>query len=225
MPLSEEQLIERFSRLDTCTVSDGLDALKVPGYTTGIKPQWQSPKVVGRAVTLKVKPVGVDKPTRHLAAAAIDATKPGDVLVIDNTGRPEVSSWGGLLSLASTVRGVSAVVIDGACRDIDEAREMGFPIFARSVVSITARNRIMQDSVQTTISCGGVQVQPGDLVIADGSGVVFVPWARAEEVLDAAEGVASKENEMAEALKAGRNIVEVMEGMNYNAMTTAPAKG
>ena len=95
-------------------------------------PMWPCPKIVGRAVTMKIKPVGLDKPKQHLGTLPIDAAQPGDVIVIDNGGRPDTSCWGGLLALAAKTKGISGVVIDGACRDIDESRELGFPVYARA---------------------------------------------------------------------------------------------
>jgi 4-hydroxy-4-methyl-2-oxoglutarate aldolase len=154
----------------------------------------------------------------HLGTPAIEAAKASDIIVVDNGGRPDVSAWGGLLSLASKQKGLSGVVIDGACRDVDESRDVGFPVYARAVVPVTARGRIMQDSINQEIQCGGVQVHPGDLVIADGSGVVIIPSSRAQEVVSEAEKIAAHEAKMAEAVRSGRSVVEVMETLGYEAM-------
>lgn len=203
-------LVERLARLDTCAVSDALDHLHLRGATLGIRPLWPCPKIAGRAVTVKVVPAGLTRPDHHLATPAIEAAGPGDVIVIDNAGRTDVSSWGDILSNASQVRGVRGVVIDGACRDIDGSREIGFPVYGRAVVPLTARGRTMQESFNTLIQVGGVQVRPGDLVIADGSGTVFIPRERAEEVIQLAERLAAREAAMIEAVRAGRSVVEVM---------------
>jgi len=138
--------------------------------------------------------------------------------VVDNGGRPDVSAWGGLLSLASKLKGLSGVVIDGACRDVDESRDVGFPVYARAVVPLTARGRIMQDTVNEEIEFGNVQVHPGDLVIADGSGVVIIPAARAGEVVAEAEKVAAHEAKIAEGIRSGRSVVEVMQTLGYESM-------
>src|SRR3990172_891944 len=99
--MAQDELVARLSKLDTCAASDALDRLALRGTTTGIHPVWPCPRIVGRAVTVKVKPVGLVKSTKHLCTPAIEAAKPGDILVVDNGGRPDVSAWGGLLSLAS----------------------------------------------------------------------------------------------------------------------------
>jgi regulator of RNase E activity RraA len=213
-----DQLVSRLAKLDTCAASDALDRLGLRGATIGIRPVWPCARIVGRAVTCKIKPAGLEKSKVHLGTPAIEAGKETDIIVVDNGGRPDVSAWGGLLSLASKQKKLSGVVIDGACRDVDESRDVGFPVYARAVVPVTARGRIMQDSINQEIQCGGVQVHPGDLVIADGSGVVIIPSSRAEEIVSEAEKIAAHEAKMAEAVRSGRSVVEVMETLGYESM-------
>jgi 4-hydroxy-4-methyl-2-oxoglutarate aldolase len=175
------------------------------------------PKIVGRAVTVKIVPAGLSRSGVHLATPAIEAAQPGDVIVIDNAGRTDVSSWGDILSNAAQCKGVRGVVIDGACRDIDASREVGFPVYGKAVVPVTARGRIQQEAFNVLIQVGGVQVRPGDLVIADGSGVVFIPEERAEEVIAAAERLAARQAAMVQAVRSGRSVVEVMHDTAFEA--------
>jgi 4-hydroxy-4-methyl-2-oxoglutarate aldolase len=216
--MAREPIIERLAKLDTCAVSDALDSLGLKGATWGIVPLWQCPRIVGRAVTMKIKPAGLQQPTQHLGTAPIEAAKPGDIIVIDNGGQLQFSCWGGLLALSAKLKGLSGVVIDGACRDIDEARELGFPIYARGVVPMTARGRIMQESFNQEIQFGGVQCHPGDLVIADGSGVVIIPKEKEEEVIGSAEAIYQKEQEMAAGIRKGYSGLEMLEKLGYEQM-------
>jgi regulator of RNase E activity RraA len=108
--------------------------------------------------------------------------------------------------------------VDGACRDIDESRELGFPVYGRAAVQVTARGRIMQQSFNEEIQFAGAQVHPGDLVIADASGVVFIPRAREADVIAQAEALAGREAAMADAIRQGRSVLEVMESMGYESM-------
>jgi 4-hydroxy-4-methyl-2-oxoglutarate aldolase len=216
--MAREPIIERLSKLDTCAVSDALDSLGLKGATWGIGPLWQCPRIVGRAVTMKIKPAGLQQPTQHLGTAPIEAANPGDIIVIDNGGQLQFSCWGGLLALSAKLKGVSGVVIDGACRDIDEARELSFPVYARGVVPMTARGRIMQESFNQEIQFGGVQCHPGDLVIADGSGVVIIPKQKEEEVIGAGEGIYQKEQEMAAGIRKGYSGLEMLEKLGYEQM-------
>jgi 4-hydroxy-4-methyl-2-oxoglutarate aldolase len=216
--MAREPIVERLLKLDTCAVSDGMDRLGLMGATYGIRPMWPCPKIVGRAVTMKIKPVGLDKAKQHLGTLPIDAAQPGDVIVIDNGGRPDTSCWGGLLALAAKTKGISGVVIDGACRDIDESRDVGFPVYARGAVPMTARGRVMQETYNQEIEFAGVQVHPGDLVIADGSGVVIIPRSKEEEIVRAAEAVAATEARMADGIRQGMSVFEVLEKLGYEQM-------
>jgi 4-hydroxy-4-methyl-2-oxoglutarate aldolase len=216
--MAREPIVERLLKLDTCAVSDGMDRLGLTGATYGVRPMWPCPKIVGRAVTMKIKPVGLDKPKQHLGTLPIDAAQPGDVIVIDNGGRPDTSCWGGLLALAAKTKGISGVVIDGACRDIDESRDVGFPVYARGAVPMTARGRVMQEAYNQEIEFAGVQVHPGDLVIADGSGVVIIPRSKEEEIVREAEAVAATEARMAEGIRQGMSVLEVLEKLGYEQM-------
>jgi 4-hydroxy-4-methyl-2-oxoglutarate aldolase len=216
--MSTDEAIARLAKLDTCAVSDALDRLGLKGAVLGIKPLWPGPRIVGRAVTVKIKPAGLEKPKQHLCTPAIAAATESDVIVVDHGGRTDVAAWGGLLSLAAQIKKVRGVIVDGAARDVDESRELEFPVFGRASVQVTARGRVMQESFNEEIECAGVQVHPGDLVIADMSGVVFIPRAKENEVLAQAEGLAAAETRMAEAIKTGRSVVEVMETLGYEAM-------
>ena len=216
--MAREAIIERLAKLDTCAVSDALDSLGLKGATWGVRPLWACPRIVGRAVTMKIKPVGLQPSTRHLGTAPVEAAMPGDIIVIDNGGRPEFSTWGGLLSLSAKLKGVSGVVIDGASRDIDEARDLEFPVYARGAVPMTARGRVMEESFNREIQFAGVQVHPGNLVIADGSGVVIIPKEKEGEVVAAAEAIYHKEQEMAEGIRQGHSGREVLEKLGYESM-------
>jgi len=216
--MSKDENTARLAKLDTCAVSDALDRLGLKGAVLGIRPLWPCPRIVGRAVTVKIKPAGLEKPKQHLCTPAIEAATDNDVLVIDHGGRTDVAAWGGLLSLAAQVKKIRGVIVDGAARDVDESHELKFPVFGRAAVQVTARGRVMQESFNEEIECAGVQVHPGDLVIADMSGIVFIPRAKEDEVLTQAEGLAAAEQRMAEAIKTGRSVVEVMETLGYESM-------
>jgi regulator of RNase E activity RraA len=167
---------------------------------------------------MKIKPAGLQQPTQHLGTAPIEAAQPGDIIVIDNGGKLEFSCWGGLLALSAKLKGLSGVVIDGASRDIDEARELEFPVYARGVVPMTARGRVVQESYNVEIQFAGVLCHPGDLVIADGSGVVVIPKEKEAEAVTAAEGIYAKEQEMAAGIRKGYSGLEMLEKLGYEQM-------
>jgi regulator of RNase E activity RraA len=154
---------------------------------------------------------------RHLGTTAIEAAQPGDVIVMEQRTGIDAACWGGNLSLGAKLREIAGVIVDGPARDLDEARDYDFPIFARSATSRTARGRIVETGTNVAILVGDVVVNPGDFVVADGSAVVFVAQADIERVLEAAEAIAARERAMVAALRAGTPITEVM-GRNYENM-------
>jgi regulator of RNase E activity RraA len=217
--VTDNTALTRLSALDTCIVSDALDHLGITGATTGIRPIWGQPKVVGRARTVEVVDAAAagDVRGRHLATQAVDSSGAEDVIVIANRGRDSVSCWGDILTAAAQQRGIRGVVIDGACRDVDAITEAGFPVYARAGVPVTARGRIVERACNVPVSFAGVSVVPGDYVIADASGVVVVPAARADDVLEAAERLACRQEAMLAAVREGRPVVEVMHDAQFTA--------
>jgi regulator of RNase E activity RraA len=216
--MAVDQLVERLGKLDTCAVSDAQDKLGIKGTVIGINPLYPTGRIVGRAVTVRLKSKGPgEEATRHLCTAAVEASDPGDIIVIDHRGRTDVAGWGGILSTAAKTKGVSGVIIDGASRDVDEANGLGLPLFARGAVPLTARGRIIEESTNEQIEIGGVTVRPGDYVIADNSGIVVVPADRAEEVIPEAESIVARETAMARDVMDGKSVTEVM-GINYEQM-------
>jgi 4-hydroxy-4-methyl-2-oxoglutarate aldolase len=213
-----DAVTDRLKRLDCCAVSDALDKLKLGGVVSGLPQLSGSGRIAGRVVTMKLgtgtPPPG---PVRHLGTTAIEAAKAGEVIVVEQRSGVEAGSWGGILTLGAKLRGVAGVIADGPVRDIDEAKGMEFPVFARACTARTARGRVVEMATNGPVEIGTVKVNPGDYVLADGSGVVFIKPEDIDRVLEAAESIAAREAAMAQALRAGRPITEVM-GANYENM-------
>jgi regulator of RNase E activity RraA len=211
-------LLARLGRLDSCAVSDALDKLGLQGAVPGIHRLSTSRRISGRAATVKlVAAAGGPPASRHLATTAIESAQPGDVIVVEQRTGIDAAGWGGTLSLGAGLRGVAGVIIEGPARDVDESAQHDFPVFARAHTARTARGRVVEAGTNVPIVVGEIPVSPGDFVVADGSGVVFVKAAEIERVLEAAESIADRERSMAEALRAGTPIGEVM-GKSYETM-------
>jgi len=208
---------EQWREVDTCAVSDALDQFGLTGVVAGVIPLAGPARIVGRAVTVELGPVGKSAPSRHLATAAIEIAAPGDVIVIAHRGRTDCSGWGGNLSLAAHLAGLAAVVVDGACRDVAEAAALGFSVFARAATPRTARGRVCEHSHQQPVIFGDVVVRPGDLVIADTCGVVIVDQEHEESIMTAALGILQREAAMTAAIRSGIPISTVM-GPSYERM-------
>jgi 4-hydroxy-4-methyl-2-oxoglutarate aldolase len=232
--------VQRLARLDACAVSDALDALGLDGVADGLRPLTGPARISGRVVTVELgRPAGAAGPGRggpadggrggsggpglpgahrHLGTAAILGATPGDVIVVAHQGRTDSAGWGGNLARAARRAGVAGVIVDGAARDIDEARDIGFPVFATAATPRTARGRTVEVSWgEPIVVAGGLAVAPGDLVVADSTGVVFVAAGRVEAVLERAEAIVAKEAAMAAAIDAGTPVDEVM-GADYERM-------
>ncbi len=213
-----DQNVQRLRRLDCCAVSDALDKLKRSGVVSGLPQRAGSGRIAGRAITVKLgtgeAPPG---PPVHLGCTAVEQADGESVIVIEQKSGVEAGCWGGLLSLAATVRGVAGVVADGPVRDIDEAVGYELPVFSRSTTARTARGRVVEQGTNVPVQIGDVSVQAGDYVLADNSAVIFIRAADIEAVLETAEMIVNKEAAMAKAILAGTPVGQVMGG-NYEHM-------
>jgi 4-hydroxy-4-methyl-2-oxoglutarate aldolase len=206
-----EPVRSEFLSFDSCLVSDALESLGLPNGVRGVSRQTTRRRIFGRAITVRLEAFRGDTPKRHLGTAAIDSASPGDVIVVEHHARSDCAGWGGLLSTAALAKGVSGVVVDGLARDIDESEDLGFPVFARGATPITARNKVMETSTNQMISLGGVPVNPGDLVLADGSGIVVIPKLRLNDVLVVARRMLELENGIRKSLQSLMPISKAMD--------------
>ena len=219
-----DELLNRLKLIDSCAVSDALDSLGLPGEVTGLNNQTTKDKIVGRVLTVKLgteKPVGGS--VKHLCSGAIECGSAGNVIVIEQRTGIDAAGWGGVLSNAAQHNCIEGVIVEGPARDIDEAAGLGFTVYARGHTARTARGRIFEQSFNTEIQVGEVRVNEGDVVIADGSAVVFIPKDKAEEVIKIAERIVAKEQLMTEAVRSGTPVGTVM-GSNYENMLDEMSK-
>ena len=214
--------VRRLARLDCCAVSDSMDKLGIAGQVaSGLEQRATTRRIAGRALTFRLVPADqapkADGPPRHLGTTAIERSRPGDVIVVEQRTGIDAGSWGGILTLGAKLRGVAGVVVDGPVRDIDEARAYDFPVYCRALTARTARGRVAEAEVNGPVNVAGVVVAPGDFVLADAGGVAIVPAADIDRVLDAAEEIFAREAAMAKALLDGAPIGQVM-GASYEHM-------
>ena len=175
---------------------------------SAIKPIFAT-KLVGPALTVRLSPGDLQDPLK-----ALEVGKPGDVIVVDAAGETETSVCGGLMGGLARNRGIKGMVIDGAGRDTDELRDLGWPIFTRA---ITARGthtmysgRKEDLSINVPICCGGVVVSPGDMIVADEVGITVVPRDRLEVVLGLAREQAAREEQTREWVRQGKTVEDLL---------------
>jgi len=213
-----DDFASRLRRVDCCAVSDALDKLGLTGVVSGLSPLSSSRRIAGCVLTIKLG-FGAPPPgkPRHIGTTAIEAAKPGDIIVVEQRSDIRAAAWGGILALGAKLRGISGVIADGPVRDIDEARQHDFPVFGRGLTPVTGRGRIVELANNQPVEIGDIQVNAGDYAIADGSGVAFIAAANIERVLATAEDIVAREAAMARSLYEGKPITEVM-GANYENM-------
>lgn len=193
--------VSRLSQYSTSIVSDALDELGIHGVLPGIRAQriGQS-RIAGIALPVWFKPKahdpdayrfggGVGKPLEQV----LRTMKDGDVVVMDVGGTDRASAWGGLASRLAQRRGVRGTVLWGSCRDVDEIRAIGYPVWAAHVSPRRSRNDFTFGSINEPISIDGVTIAPKDLVLADENGVLCIPRAQVHAVLELAERIADQE--------------------------------
>lgn len=196
----EKELIEKFRDIPVANIDDCMGRLAA--IDESIKPVGRS-GLVGPALTIKV-PAG-DNLMMHYA---MDLAQEGDVLVIDAGGCTNRAIFGGLMASYLMTKKIAGIVIDGAIRDSREIEEMGLPVYARGVTP-NGPWKNGPGEVNTVIHVGGCLVAPGDIVVADQDGVLFVPKDSAAEVL-----------ERVSALMAGE--AAVMQGIQKNGTMDRP---
>ena len=180
-------------------------------FVDGVAANIPGSKIVGTAKTLRFVPFREDLFASHgggynAQKRAFDAVEEGEVIVIEARGDATTGTLGDILALRARARGAAAVVTDGGVRDFDAVAEIGLPVFSQGAhPSVLGRKHVPWD-VDVTISCGGATVQPGDIIVGDGDGVIVIPPALAEEVADAALAQEVEDAWIAEQVAAGHPV-------------------
>ena len=206
-----EEVLQALDAIATPTLANALDDLDITGVMSGLQAAAPGLRCVGRAVTVRevTGPRGSFPSEDFQVGQMIDAAGPGEVVVVDNGGHA-VSTWGGLASYAAKLKGIAGLVVDGGVRDREEIIAYGFPVFSRHVVPTPGRTRIRVAALNEPVSCGGVRVRPGDVIVADGTGVICVPAEAVEEAAALATRFAAEDAQAMAELDAGLTFREAM---------------
>jgi len=214
LPRLDAAILEGFRALGdlTGTTSDALDECGIAATVAAstLRPTDPRARVVGQAITVLNRKAAELRRTSGLAdIEAHNLAERGDVLVVQ--GVANISSMGGVSASIGKRQGEAGAIVDGAVRDIDHSRGVGYPIWSSSVSPITGKWRIETVAVNQPVHIAGIEVQPGDLVVADECGVCFVPFARADEVLAVAQRLAASEAKRLKALGEGIPLSEFVK--------------
>lgn len=202
LPRVPAQLVAAMSEQASTTVYEAAGQQGAMDHT--IRPIVAGMKVCGSALTVRCQ--AADNLTLH---AAIALAQPGDVIVADVGACLEAGHWGEIVTVAAQARGVAGVVINGGVRDVAPIGRRGFPLFA-AAISMKAAVKSTAGLINHPIVCGGVAVNPGDLILADDDGVVVVAHEQVEHVLAAARAREEREAEVMRRLQAGELSLDVL---------------
>ena len=212
IPRLPAPILAAFAQIEdlTCTVSDAMDNLGLRGAiaASALAPNLPQVRLVGQAVTVRnIEQQEGD----HLSAMSgrgrmgehegYNLSEPGDVVVIE--GLTGVSNMGGQSATLAHRSGCAGAIIEGSYRDPSASRNLGFPIWSRGITPITGKWRLQTIEINGEVRIAGQRVQAGDLVLADEAGVVFVPFARAADVLAQAQKIDMGDNRQKKDIDAG----------------------
>ncbi|MFJ4291109.1 RraA family protein [Cupriavidus sp. NPDC089707] len=212
-PSIDRDLVARFVAMTnvmslSCVVSDALERAGTMRHD--IKPKAADKKIIGPALTVQLTAGDIVD-----CLEVFNVARPGDVIVIDAFGETETSIWGGLMTGLARNAGVVGAIIDGSCRDTDEAKFLGFPISAKASgprqahTALSGRREPL--AINVPISCGGVIVNPDDLVVADEIGVAVVPQASMADVYERATTIARNEEAMRALILEGKTFQDLLD--------------
>jgi regulator of RNase E activity RraA len=219
LPVVPRNILDGYRALPdlTGTVSDAMDELGIVGAVPAavLRPNDAKARVVGRALTVRNIAASAPVPDKVKAGVsglgeieAHNLAEPGDVLVVQ--GVDQVSNLGGMSATIGHRQGEIGAIVDGGARDVDHSRAIGFPVWSKSVSPITGKWRVETVAINKPVAICGVTVNPGDVVLADETGICFVPRERAGEVLQRAQRNAAAEKLRDERIASGVPIAELI---------------
>ncbi|MBI1622736.1 RraA family protein [Aquamicrobium zhengzhouense] len=219
-PRPDQDIIDAFKTIgcDTSMVSDVMDKLGLVGAVgaSDLVPTIHGQPIVGPAITVKHEPLrGDDNPNQRAAAGfngmaemeAHNLAQPGDVVVIQ--GVAGLSNMGGVSSTIAQRQGIVGAIVDGGIRDLNLSREIGFPKWATEISPITGKWRIQTTEINGPVNVCGLRINPGDLIVADDTGVCVVPIEHARAVADGCLKMFNLEARRLEAIAAGAHIADL----------------
>lgn len=206
--------MKELDRFPTPVLSDALDTQGINGGVHGPKPMTAGLRCVGPAFTVSFAPCDDAAPAP--AADYIDEAPAGSVIVIDNGGITWCTVWGGILSAYAKRRDVRGTVIYGACRDVEEHGQVGYPVYALTSFMKSGKNRVRMRAMNIPVRIGETVVNPGDMICADDNGVIAIPAANVAATLKLAGEIDEMEKAVVESTLAGVTLAAARARHGYN---------
>lgn len=214
-----QELRERLYKLGTTNISDAMDALGFSNVCVGIEPLYEGcRKIVGEAITQRFIPTDNLPKQKHGGMETIQNAAPGSVVVVEGSTAANMNTCGGIAATAACMNGLAGWVSDGLVRDVDEIVDLDFPMYCKGRTVLTARGRFMEAAINEPVNLAGALCRFGDIVVGDKSGVVVIPQERLAEVVEKAEVIAEKEEQMIRSIKEGARLGDVDKKADYENM-------
>lgn len=194
-----KDIVSMFQEIPTTCISDALQGMN--NLDSSIKPLKEQYRVAGRAFTVKM-PVG----DNHAVLRAISKAKPDDIIIIDAKGDTYRAVAGDFVVGMAQTLGIKGIIVDGAIRDIQGIRELNYPVFCKGT-TVAASGKAGGGEIEVPISCSGVSINPGDIIVGDVDGVVVVPQGMEKTILQKAMDKLAKDQERAEQVSGDQEAV------------------
>jgi regulator of RNase E activity RraA len=212
--MTDAELVVEFRHVEVASVSDAIEQIlgKRMYMSHHMQPIFTT-KFAGFARTVQLKKDEGNQDPNALSGMleAIDQGSTDSVYVMTVEDGDDIAGMGGLMGTAMAARGYAGAVIDGGVRDVAYLRKIGFPVYAKGIVPSTSVHHYRFAGAQMPVTCGGVPVSPGDIVVADSDGVAVVPRAEAQKILALAQQMDFKEHSMYPAIEQMKSIVEAVK--------------
>ena len=219
-PEVAQELLDAFKTIPAANISDTMGRLVGMHPRIKLQSSPKDPINVGRALTIKTR--SGDNLMLH---KALNMAKPGDVLIVSNVGGAEYRSLiGEIMFTYGGSKNIGGIIIDGPIRDIDAVRKMTYPIYATGT-NPGGPYKEGPGEINVPISCGGISINPGDIIVMDEDGVIVIPWQEGETVLEAAKAFQAQDEAKLVAAQTGNSKrewvdkrladkgVEIIDGM------------
>lgn len=209
-------IIKELKQFNTAEISDALDACGVEGALLNIKPLTEDAIMIGRAFTVKYMPY-VSKPESFMNGGNyIDDVPEDSIIVIDNNGRSDCTTWGDILTEVAILKKIGGTLVHGAVRDIENIKKKKYPIFANYVYMRSGKNRVYKYDQQCEISIEGIKIKPNDIIMGDQNGALVIPQHLINEVIKKATRIKSTEENIILSVRVGLSLEEARKKYRYD---------
>lgn len=210
-------LLKELLNFDSAAISDALDSCKVESALSGIRPIVFGKKLIGPAFTVKYTPYETKPIDFKGAGDYIDDVPEHSVIVIDNNGREDCTTWGSVLTQVALIKNIAGTVVHGSIRDVEFIRNNEYALFSRAIYMRSGKNRVYKSEQQKTIVIGDVIINPGDIIFGDDNGVLSIPKNLLEDIIYKVKNIFKTEENIINAVKSGASLKEARIKHHYHA--------